>query len=673
MKLQKIKIEHFRSFNKETTILVDDLNAFIGANSSGKTSALLALCKLFSENSSERIITKNDFFQSKVEENSATSKKLSLSIEAVFETSINPEETPLFFSNYVVDSQGDDPYLRIRLEATWEDDGTVEGAIDSHTYFIICPEDKDITENDKRDVKRNLLNKIRVIYIPALRNPNQQLKNASGSMMYRIINSINWADTTKESIREHLNALNNTISSEKGVLVFREAIQNEWKKIQNDIRYSNAELIFNSDNIESALMKAEIVFKSEKDDKFSTIDEIGDGLRSLFYFSMIESLLDIEEKISKEPEKEKSINMSVPLLTILAVEEPENHIAPHLLGKLINQFKSISGKDNAQVLMSSHSPAIIKRVEPTKIRHFRLDTKIQATKVRKIKLPDKEKNVDQYKFVKEAVRAYPELYFSKLVILGEGDSEELILSKFIELVGSGVDNSEISIVPLGGRFVNHFWRLLKDLQIPYITLLDLDRERFGGGWGRIKYVLNQLLEIEKIKEGELLSKESLETMHTWDTNDIKKMDACISWLEKYDIFFSYPLDIDLMMLEHYSSFYKQTLDRNEGPSVKTEFGNKKIRDIENEIPYSEKYCEKVNEAVSATLKVNGENGNTYSEEQKKLMVWYNYFFLGRGKPTTHIAFFSNIDDEELKKSVPEVIKKIVDRANGLLNKGQEDE
>ena len=52
-----------------------------------------------------------------------------------------------------------------------------------------------------------------------------------------------------------------------------------------------------------------------------------------------------------------------------------------------------------------------------------------TTIVRSITLPDKEKLANQYKFIKEAVKAYPELYFAKLVVLGEGDSEEIILPK----------------------------------------------------------------------------------------------------------------------------------------------------------------------------------------------------------------------------------------------------
>ena len=110
------------------------------------------------------------------------------------------------------------------------------------------------------------------------------------------------------------------------------------------------------------------------------------------------------------------------ILTIVALEEPENHIAPHLIGQLVLNLKKIAEKSNAQTVLTSHSTAIIKRFEPECLRYFRLDAGNCASKVCSITLPDEEKLADQYKFIKEAVKAYPELYFAKLVILGEGDS-----------------------------------------------------------------------------------------------------------------------------------------------------------------------------------------------------------------------------------------------------------
>jgi hypothetical protein len=50
-------------------------------------------------------------------------------------------------------------------------------------------------------------------------------------------------------------------------------------------------------------------------------------------------------------------------------------------------------------------------------------------------------------------------------------------------------------------YVNHFWRLLNSLKIPYVTLLDFDIDRNGGGYGRIKYAVEQLLKMDGVVKG----------------------------------------------------------------------------------------------------------------------------------------------------------------------------
>lgn len=297
--------------------------------------------------------------------------------------------------------------------------------------------------------------------------------------------------------------------------------------------------------------------------------------------------------------------------------------------------------------------------------------------MREITLPDEEKFEEQYKYIKEAVKAYPEIYFAKLVILGEGDSEEILLPKFLECCGNDIDISGISVVPLGGRHVNHFWRLLNDLKIPHITLLDLDKERAGGGWGRIKYVLKQLIEngyskeqLLKIKTG-VLSDEKLEGMNDWDV----RSDAMKSWIERlenYNVFFSAPLDIDFLMLEHFSEEYKNILVGTEGPKimVKDDEDGKKhqknIRDIEELSNKPQEYLERIEQDIKNTLKKEGGDGSTYSEEQKKLMIWYNYFFLNRGKPSTHILALSKMDDFDLLWNSPSAIDRLIKTAEKLL-------
>lgn len=221
------------------------------------------------------------------------------------------------------------------------------------------------------------------------------------------------------------------------------------------------------------------------------------------------------------------------------------------------------------------------------------------------------------------------------------------------------------------------------MDIPYITLLDLDKEREGGGWGRIKYVLDQLIQnghdkIELLKTDDgVLSKEEFDEMLEWDINDSDSLQSWINYLEKYNVFFSSPLDIDFLMLEHYGPVYKALLNENEGPYLMVEKNGQKcrqhIKNIENmEAPYPE-YRRRVTDDVRHVLKECGGDGNTYSEEQKKLMVWYTYFFLNRGKPSTHIEVISQISDEELVSTMPAVFKQMISAAEKALKESNHED
>lgn len=686
MRLSKLKLMNYRCFgSEEQVILIDDLTTFIGNNSAGKTAALSALNCMFSENSGDRILKRSDFHLPK-EMAPDEMESQNLYIEAVFEFEELQSETgggeyaiPIFFQHLVVDNPGGLPYLRIRLEATWEKSSTIDGSIDSKISYITCPESVEIEENHHAPAARRDLDKIRVVYIPAVRDPSRQLKNASGTMMYQVMSSINWSEETKGNVKAKIKELNEQFEGEKGVSMFGTSLAEQWKAYDSDDRYSTASLRFNSTDIETSIRKTEVVFEPTETGKEYTIDQMGDGLRSLFYISLVDSILDVEGKMQREIEADPentSFSRKPPILTIVALEEPENHIAPHLLGRLVGNLRNIAGKSNAQAIMTSHSPAIVKRVDPENLRYFRMDKDLLASKVRSITLPKKESEQDQYKYIKEAVRAYPELYFAKLVILGEGDSEEIILPKYWEALNGSIDVGGISIVPLGGRHVNHFWRLLNDLQIPHITLLDLDREREGGGWGRIKYALKQLLtngydrtELLNTEKG-VMTVEELEGMSEWNINDTKLMQAWIDWLENYNVFFSAPLDIDFMMLEQMELEYKKSLDTTEGPRLEVTVDEEKkrilIQTIEGTGAYRTEYETRIKKDIKSTLKEEGGDGSTYSAEQQKLMVWYTYFFLNRGKPSTHIAVLSRLSDEAIKDNIPPVLKRLMETAERIL-------
>lgn len=94
MKLKKIKLTNYRCFGSEAVIEMDDINAFIGDNGTGKTAALSALNCIFAAKPSERMLSKSDFHVDSNEPKDSENDR-QLSIEVVFELNeLSDEKLP---------------------------------------------------------------------------------------------------------------------------------------------------------------------------------------------------------------------------------------------------------------------------------------------------------------------------------------------------------------------------------------------------------------------------------------------------------------------------------------------------------------------------------------------------------------------------------------------------
>ncbi len=335
-------MNNFRCFGSETTtITFDQLTTFIGVNSSGKTAAMISLVKLFGTLPSEREIIRSDFHlpHGKKPEDIDSSE---MYIEAVFNFPElqNLEETdsaiPAFFKYFVVEDENSAPYLRIRLEATYTNDGSVEGLIESKYYFIVAPEGEEITESVKKNANKTILANIRCIYVPALRNPSEQLRNVTGTLFNRLFRNIKWDSDTKEKLKKHIDIVNKTVQNIPDIGKVNTTLQTQWSAFHSDNRYGTTKINVNSTEIDDILKHTAIKFSPTEVPRDYDVSELGDGLRSLFYFSLVNTLLEIEtdllEEIGKTPVETDKKLIVPPVLTFIAVEEPENHIAPQLLG-----------------------------------------------------------------------------------------------------------------------------------------------------------------------------------------------------------------------------------------------------------------------------------------------------------------------------------------------------
>jgi putative ATP-dependent endonuclease of OLD family len=680
MKVKKLKLNNFRCFGPgETVISFEDLTTFVGLNSSGKTAVLHALLKLFGQSPSARQFARADFHVKKGERpENITERSLYLEAIIVFpETGEGSGETmsavPPFFRGMVIDKPEGDLYVRMRLEATWQRGNTPNGITDTRYFFVTAPEDPETEDSadHRKPVTSGHLANIRTVYVPAIRDPLSELRSASGSILWNVWRGINWPENIDESLSSIGQQVEKTLSGVGGFKTLRQVMEEQWTDYHTDARYNNIALQFDSVDLEAVLSKLDVRFSPTVELRSYDIDDLGEGLRSLFYLSLVNSMLELEALAAKEATDADSASgqaedgndvrifspsFIAPALTVLAVEEPENHLAPHLLGRIMDTLHNIAGKANAQVVVTSHTPAILRRVEPESVRHLRMCKDRLCSVANSIRLP--EADDDAYKYIKKAVRAYPELYFARFVVLGEGDTEEVVVPRALELQEKPtLDGSGISVVPLGGRHVNHFWKLLRQLDIPHVTLLDLDLGRKTGGWARIKYVVKQLIN-DGIKRQDLfdalnevldgfdivLSAESLEELHNRSDNR-EAIEATLDVFEDYDVFFAAPLDL--------TDVYQSTTEDRGG------YGPR-VPEQEEELE------ERARRAAQTALKTCEDSLDLYSKEEQELMIWYNYLFMNRGKPSTHFLALSQISDEDFGRHLPIAIGSLIRAADEYL-------
>jgi putative ATP-dependent endonuclease of OLD family len=670
MRLQRLKLRNFRCFGPdETVISFDDMTALIGANSSGKTAVLQALMKLFGISHKDRYLHRSDFYVPPGR-NADDLQKNDMFIEAVLvfpelaeRSSESKSSVPPFFNHMTVDQPGEGPYVRVRLTAKWMKSPSPDGDIDARLDFILAPEGQEPTDDEIIPVKSYQRSSIQVVYVPALRDPAIHLEAHSSAIMWRLLRAVRWRDDLGGDIRCQFEDINNLFLAEAGVKAIQNGLQDMWGAFHDDNRYSLADIEFSPTEIEEILKRVQVMFRPTADGSPYNVNQLGDGLRSLFYLTLVSMMLELESRVMAGEELGISREgLRPPALTILALEEPENHLSPHLLGKVVENCYGIAKQFGSQVIITSHTPALLKRVNPKHIRHFRIENPTCSTVVTGITLP--KDDTDACRYVKQAVQRYPEMYFSKVVVLGEGDTEEVVLKRAIEAGGKSLDASQVSVVPLGGRHVNHLWKLLSDLKIPYVTLLDLDRERPGGGWGRIEYALTQLLKLGIPKEKLLacsrngknyvLTDEDLGDMHLWDTQNVKPMDGWLGRLREYDVFYATPLDLDFVMLMTFPEQYKNSYDRGRGPTI----------------PESPKErAKRFESAINSVLKKSNGCANTYSDKEVELLPWYSYLFLGRSKPATHIAALHSISDKKLIQDLPEPLQALINCVSSKLSDG----
>ena len=543
------------------------------------------------------------------------------------------------------------PVCRMRLEARWEDDGTADGEVTQELFWKDPLDDKN-KDDHKHPVSLFDRGLIQVYYTPASRDAGTQIRASTGALAARLLRAIEWSEVARTAINESIRKLSAAFSAEAAITAISTALSNRWDELEESETGTDPRLTLISQRFEEVVAKIQVQFDAPGDIERG-LEVLSDGQQSLFYFALATAVFDLErDAVAGKVKGFRADELRIPALSIFAIEEPENHLSPYFLSRIVTQVRSIVDKDSAQALITSHSPAVLSRVEPAEVRYCRCEPKTRVSTVKRIEMPPDTS--EAAKFVRGAMLAFPELYFARAVILVEGDSERVILPRLAEAEGIVLDPSFVAVVPLGGRHVQHFWRLLNGLSIPYVTLLDLDLGRSGGGFGRVKVTLGHLIEggvprekILALDADTVLAPEEFEAMSDWDSSDPTHLNPWVDDLRNYGVYFSQPLDLDMEMLAAFPAAYEKCIPAGGGPKLAAEA------------------------AAKVVLGEGGTGLDAYKDALAKyaqLMPAYRYHFLTRSKPATHLQALTYLDDGALKGGMPETYRALLEHMRRSLNR-----
>ncbi|WLB53913.1 ATP-dependent nuclease [Bradyrhizobium japonicum] len=635
-------------------MLADDLTTVVGPNASGKTALLQTLAKMFGVSRSQRMLSRSDFHLPKdVAPDDRTTRDLFIdvviSLPELKAGSATAEAVAPTFRHQQLEGPKKMPLCRMRLEGRWQDDGTAEGEVTQELFWVDHLKEK-VEPDDKHAVSPADRGLIQFYYTPASRDAATQIRATTGALAARLIKAIEWSKGTRKAVDDATKKLSDAFGGEAAIDAISKALSVRWKELHDEETDTDPSLALVSKRFEEVVAHIQVMFQHGPAKIERGLDVLSDGQQSLFYFALAAAVFDLERNaVATKVKGFRTEELRIPALSIFGIEEPENHLSPYYLSRIVAQARSIVSGNAAQALITSHSPSVLSRIEPSEVRYCRCDADTRVTTLRTIEIPSGA--TEAAKFVRGALLAFPELYFARFVVLVEGDSERIVIPRLAQAEGMMLDPSFVAIVPIGGRHVQYFWKLLDNLSIPYASLLDLDLGRNGGGYGRITTAISELIDAgrdEKVLLNTSTGSTDLKTMKTWDSANWDTLKTWVSFLEGYNVFYSAPLDLDMEMLSAFPDAYEAVIPKGGGPSLKPD------------------------EAVDVVLGKGGKGIAEYKAAEfagyKDRMPAYRYHFLTRSKPATHLQALAQLDDKELKKGMPEAYRRLIKYIDENLNR-----
>lgn len=485
MKFERIEIKNFRNF-EDIKIDLSNKNIFFGLNDVGKTNFLYALRYVFDKDIRKLNLVDSDFHNKQFDK--PIEIIVTLDISDVYDSDCQKLRAQL---KGALQSKHNKVYIRLLAEYN-------KNELIALPLLYWGGDLDNLQEMKQRGYLYEIDYVFNVIYIDSYvdlyslfkKNVSQLIKNENDDDKAALAN-----------IQKTVDELNNNISSLSGIKEFESRLTPEYQKFRDE----GISVSIKSEIAVKGLYSNIIPYIKQNDDD-NLYPTAGEGRKKLLAYSIFDILAD--------ENSEKKI-------TLFLIEEPENHL--HKSMQIALSQILFTDTKYTYLFVTTHSPFVLYEMDNVNLVRIYSDRKINGISTF-YKVPE-----NYEKARKMLNRCLSEAIFANKVLLVEGPSEYMLFSKVLAIVHPFYEADGIYILPVDGVGFKIYISILDELEIFNVIKTDNDLRAVKGkgtysvlGFSRCnKYIGEELLPTEQIKENSIVAKRALYNANMKTLNKIR--------------------------------------------------------------------------------------------------------------------------------------------------------
>lgn len=462
--IKEIYVKNFKSIKEENFRFNNDMNAILGSNNVGKSNLLEIIKRCLGG----KWLSANSF---SIDDIYKRQDGASIVIKIIFETPLTYKKYKHSPETHIHGFQFEyKPYKigELRGQYHLEQRCLDEKQKIIETIKTKIEQGKSPTFESLSSIPQELKDEIKIIYMGLPRTIDGQLPSSQYSflriMLQDVCKEIENNSIKRKEYEDLIKKLLDFLSTGQFKEIEQSIKDNTKAQLGINKEDTNIDVCFSAFSPITFFNNLDLIFR-ENDFEISAT-ELGQGIQN----AIVLSIMQTYEKMKKQG-------------AIILVEEPECFLHPQKQKYLYETFERISQTN--QLIYTTHSPYFV--ALPNFHQIIRLIKENSETKVQNVR-SEKWKEIanklwrqrEELQILKDFDTETREFFFSKAVIIVEGDTERLSLPVYANRLEFNLNAADVSIINARGkRNLYKFVQIAKTLNMKTVAFYDIDASDFN--------------------------------------------------------------------------------------------------------------------------------------------------------------------------------------------------